>query len=174
MDQEDAVAGKEPPQAPDAAGVFGPRSRKQSTVSFQSATDTRRGSTSREKGKGKENDSKGRWLHKMTDWLAVSEPSAQALKNHRRDVFEKAGISKDDKDARAKLHVPVGEIPADAIRPSKGPDPEDVFKRQAQERKKAGKAARSQGGVGLGSQLSHSSSSRSSKTRVENPIFPFD
>lgn len=175
MDQGNAAAGKTPSQAAATAGVCSQHHRKQSSVSFQSNTDTQGSSTSTVRGKGKEKDSKGRWLHKMTDWLTASEPSTQALKHHKKSVFKKAGISEDDKDASSKLHVPMGEIPPDAIRPSgKGPDPEDVFKRQAEERRKAGRSTRSQSSSVLGSQLSQSSSSRSSKTKVENPIFPFD
>lgn len=168
-------------QASGRAAVRGTHQRNLSDASFQSAahgrTDSdRRKSADKGKGKEKEKDGKGRWLHKMTDWLTVGEPSGRALKHHKKDVFRKAGISTDDKDAGRKLHVSVGEIPPDAIRPAKGPVPEEVFRRQVEERKKAGggKPSRSQGSSVIESQLSQCSSGQSSKTNVENPIFPFD
>lgn len=180
MDGQPAAADTTP-QASDRAAVRGTaHQRNQSDASFQSAAPGRTGSDRRksaDKGKGKEKDKdgKGRWLHKMTEWLTVTEPSGQALKHHKKDVFRKAGISTDDKDAGRKLHVSVGEIPPDAIRPAKGPVPEEVFRRQVEERRKAGgKASRSQGSSVIESQLSQCSSGQSSKTKVENPIFPFD
>ena len=124
---------------------------------------------------------KARWLHKMTDWLAVAEPSAQALKHHKKDVFRKAGIPRGDPDAGAKLHVPIGEIPAGAVRPcGPGPDPEDALligRRGAAAATAAGKkkCSRAGGGSPLGSAApSQSSSGRSGRSRVENPIFPFE
>lgn len=130
---------------------------------------------SKHKGKPGAKDGKAQWLHKMTDWLAVSEPSTRALEHHRQDVFRRAGISRLDPDAGAKLQVPVGGIPADAVRPSgPGPEPEEVARRRAEERRRAGKSPESVGGSVFGGHLSQSSSRRSGKSRVENPISPWE
>jgi hypothetical protein len=109
----------------------------------------------------------------MTDWLSVGEPSTRALKHHKKEVFAKAGISKNDPEAGTKLHVPIGEIPSHAIRPSgSGPDPEDVLRKEAERKKKSSMAPR--GGSTAGSRVSSSASRRSERSRVENDIFPFD
>lgn len=68
-----------------------------------------------------------RSLQKLTSWLGTTEPSAQALIQHRKETFSRAGIAYDDTDAHAKLHAPIGKIPRHAIRPSTGPDPEEVL-----------------------------------------------
>jgi hypothetical protein len=73
---------------------------------------------------------------KVTSWLAMSEPSAQALKQHKKDSFARAGIPLDDpnREASIKLHAPIGEIPADAIKPASSLSPEEVAKKKAAER----------------------------------------
>jgi len=73
----------------------------------------------------------------MTSWLSTSEPSAQALKQHKKDAFARAGIplEKPDAQVHAKLHAPIGEIPQDAIRAVGGLTPEEVARRKAAERR---------------------------------------
>ncbi|KAK3372511.1 hypothetical protein B0H63DRAFT_527349 [Podospora didyma] len=119
-------------------------------------------------------------MHKMTDWLSTSEPSAQALKQHKKKTFEKAGISLDDTQAGAKLHAPMGDIPADAIKPTTGPDPEDVAKKRMAERRKR-KQSESGGPTARASMTSSQSSSgfssfSSRKGSVSSPVsdLPFD
>ncbi|RKU42753.1 hypothetical protein DL546_006123 [Coniochaeta pulveracea] len=127
----------------------------------------------------KEKDGKGGWLHKMTDWLTVTEPSAQALKQHRKEVFRRAGISPEDPEACSKLHVPIGEIPSHAVKPSgPGPEPEEVLKRELEE-KRSTRSSRETSRSG--SRISHSSSYRSkhskrpvARSRVPDEIFPFN
>ncbi|KAK3902409.1 hypothetical protein C8A05DRAFT_15530, partial [Staphylotrichum tortipilum] len=70
----------------------------------------------------------------LTAWLATSEPSAQALSRHRKETFQHAGISPRESSSHAKLHAPIGEIPADAIRPGRGPTPEEVARRERRRR----------------------------------------
>ena len=72
--------------------------------------------------------------HKLSTWLATSEPSAQALVQHRRDSFQRAGLSPTEPEPHAKLHAPIGDIPPDAIQPNTGPTPEEVVLRKAAER----------------------------------------
>lgn len=46
---------------------------------------------------------KGRWLSRLKGWFTVSEPSQQALKEHKKIVFANSGISRNDPQANAKL-----------------------------------------------------------------------
>ncbi|KAK0733885.1 hypothetical protein B0T26DRAFT_597361, partial [Lasiosphaeria miniovina] len=75
-------------------------------------------------------------IHKLADWLTTSEPSAQALKQHKKREYKKAGVKVKDGEANAKLRAPMGEIPADAARLTSGPSPEDIARKRATERRK--------------------------------------
>lgn len=121
----------------------------------------------------KEKDGKSNWLHKMTDWWTVSEPSTQALKQHKKEVFKKAGISVDDPEAGMKLHVPMGEIPVTAIKPSgPGPEPEEIFKKQLEQKKKSAKS--SKGNPVTTCRKLQTSSNQSDFPRQADAIFPFN
>ncbi len=74
--------------------------------------------------------------NKLSTWLATSEPSAQALVQHRRDSFQRAGLSPTEPEPHAKLHAPIGDIPPGAIQPTTGPTPEEVMLRKTAERSK--------------------------------------
>jgi hypothetical protein len=92
-------------------------------------------------GKPEARGKKGSWLsskaQKLADWLATSEPSAQAFSQHRKETFKKAGIShKDPEPPHAKLHAPIGEIPSEAIRHGSGPSPEELALKKAAERRR--------------------------------------
>ncbi|KAI1423971.1 hypothetical protein F5Y12DRAFT_715817 [Xylaria sp. FL1777] len=88
------------------------------------------------KRKGKEGRS--RWFSQLKEWVSVSEPSTQALKNYKKDTYDKAGIALDDPLANAKLHLPVASLPPDAIKPGgRGPEPEEIVMKKAIQRKKA-------------------------------------
>lgn len=114
----------------------------------------------RRSSKSKSKEGKGRWLSQLKEWVSTSEPSTQALKQHKKDTFKKAGVSLDDPQATAKLHAPIGELPEDAIKPAgRGPDPEEVLLRRAEQRRKA---RGSYSGMSSGSRTSHSFSSGSS------------
>ncbi|KAK3693841.1 hypothetical protein B0T22DRAFT_53131 [Podospora appendiculata] len=108
-----------------------------------------------------------RKVNNFTDWLATSEPSAQAYRQHKKETFRKAGISLDDDrdSAKAKLHAPTGEIPKDVIRPNMGPSPEEVVRKKAEERRRAKQP--SSGGP-AGSQKSRSSMSGFSSTSTSS------
>jgi len=110
--------------------------------------------------KGESASGKSRLLNKVTkmaSWFATSEPSAQALKQHKKDAFTKAGIPLDDPNGEAtvKLHAPVGEIPPDAIKPTSSLSPEEVAKNKAAERLRRKIESH---GSGAGSRTSQSSS----------------
>ncbi|KAI1733906.1 hypothetical protein F4680DRAFT_462805 [Xylaria scruposa] len=87
---------------------------------------------------GKEKEKKSRWFSQLKEWISVSEPSTEALKNYKKDTFKKAGIALDDPLANAKLHLPVASIPRDAIKPGgRGPEPEEIALQKAKNRKEA-------------------------------------
>ncbi|KAJ2907030.1 hypothetical protein MKZ38_008598 [Zalerion maritima] len=105
------------------------------------------------KAKGMERKTK--WLSGLKGWITTSEPSTQALKQHRQDTFKKAGVALSDPQAHARLHAPIGTIPGDAIKPAgPGPDPEKVAWKRAQGKKKGD----SYGGLWAGGSVSQSSS----------------
>ncbi|KAI0535739.1 hypothetical protein GGR58DRAFT_529087 [Xylaria digitata] len=88
------------------------------------------------KRKGKEG--KSRWFSQLKEWVSVSEPSTQALKDYKKDTYKKAGIALDDPLANAKLHLPAASLPPDAIKPGgNGPEPEEIVLQRAMQRKKA-------------------------------------
>ncbi|KAI1132079.1 hypothetical protein F5Y10DRAFT_284579 [Nemania abortiva] len=113
------------------------------------------------KGKGKEG--KARWLSQLKEWVAVSEPSTQALRNYKKDTYKKAGVALDDPLANAKLHLPVASLPPDAIKPGgRGPGPEKIALQRAMQRKKALESLPMAGtSQGSRSSASHCSSSSS-------------
>ncbi|KAJ9164928.1 hypothetical protein NKR19_g931 [Coniochaeta hoffmannii] len=181
MDEQGPAAVVKPPsRAPTSGEPFGHHTRNPSSVSFdsssqQSHSSPRRKMSSDSKTQEASTSKSGKLLRNLSSWLTVSEPSTQALKHHKKEVFRKANISPDDPTASAKLRIPGGEIPPGAIRPSgKGPDPEDVLRSRARERRRAGKSPGSQGSSVFASDLSQSSSGRSEGKGVRNEIFPFD
>ncbi|KAK4449475.1 hypothetical protein QBC34DRAFT_91417 [Podospora aff. communis PSN243] len=111
---------------------------------------------------------------KVTSWLATSEPSAQALKQHKKDSFAKAGIPLDDPNGEAsiKLHAPIGEIPADAIRPASSLSPEEVAKKKAAERQR--RKMETRGGDSRTSQSSSGMSTASPSALNPKPSFAWD
>ncbi|RFU78014.1 hypothetical protein TARUN_4215 [Trichoderma arundinaceum] len=69
-----------------------------------------------------------RWMSQVKSWLATSEPSAQAMKDQKREIFKKHGINSKDPQAAAKMHSPLGRVPIDATTSTSGPTPEKVLK----------------------------------------------
>lgn len=124
-----------------------------------SSTDTRKSKTG-----------KPRWFSQVKDWLSVSEPSALAMKEQKKNTFKKHGIDMKDPRAAVKLHLPIGKIPEDAITSTRGPSPEKAHERARQQRE----TAQSYSG---GSQASHSVSSGLStapSAKEFNPVTPWD
>ncbi|KAL7629359.1 hypothetical protein AAE478_000879 [Parahypoxylon ruwenzoriense] len=87
------------------------------------------------KHKGK--NGKSSWLSNLKGWVSISEPSTQALKDYKKETYKKANIALDDPQAKAKLHLPVGTLPPDAIKPDgRGPDPEEIALKKIEWRKR--------------------------------------
>ncbi|KAB5580435.1 hypothetical protein GE09DRAFT_437099 [Coniochaeta sp. 2T2.1] len=174
-DGGDLSPGKEPALlVSNSTGAFIPRNRTDS----RSARPCQQPSTFKHDAKAPAVKSH-HWLHKMTSWLATAEPSAQALKHHKKEMLRKAGLPKDDPEAGTKLRAPVGEIPADAIHPAGNwLDPEGVFGRKKDERRRdgVGPLTGSQNSDVFGSMVSGSSSGKSGrpKTGAGSEVFPFD
>lgn len=156
------------------------------------------------KGKG----CKGQWLSRVKGWVSTSEPSTQALRQHKKLVYEKAGVSRNDPQASAKLQcvqveayylsnsspwsrlrtlniltlpldlsVSANTIPDEAIRPAAGPDPDEVARKRAEERRSKRKArsdvlssSGSQSARSHSMSLSPTSSRQAAQSRP--PFFP--
>ncbi|KAI0482786.1 hypothetical protein GGR56DRAFT_207152 [Xylariaceae sp. FL0804] len=120
--------------------------------------DSSRSASTKSKGK----DGKSRWLSQLKGWVSMSEPSTQALKQYRENTYKKAGISLGDPRANAKLHLPVGTLPPEAIKPAgRELDPEKMALKKAELRRKMRESYHASMGTYQGSRstISHSSSS---------------
>lgn len=76
----------------------------------------------------REDKKRPRWMSQVKSWLATSEPSAQAMRDQKKDIFKKHGIDLKDPKAAAKLHSPMGKVPIDAVTSTSGPTPEKALK----------------------------------------------
>ncbi|KAK8049153.1 hypothetical protein PG994_010883 [Apiospora phragmitis] len=116
-----------------------------------------RGNSTSEVDKRKGKEGKGRWLTQLKEWVSVSEPSTQAFKQHRKGTYQRAGIALDDPRAGAKLHIPTTTLPSNAIKPSgRGPEPEEVAKRNTDNKKRIRQSFSTTGGTSQGSRSSTS------------------
>lgn len=96
-----------------------------SSNSILDETDSiRRINSTSEFTKHKEKDGKPRWLSQLKDWVSVSEPPVQALKQYKKGICENATIALDDPHPNAKLHLPIGTLFRDAKLAGREPDPE--------------------------------------------------
>ncbi|KAI1333447.1 hypothetical protein F5Y16DRAFT_415128 [Xylariaceae sp. FL0255] len=116
-------------------------------------------------------EGKSGWFTQLKKWMSVSEPSTQALKNYKHQTYKKAGVALDDPQANAKLHLPVGTLPPEAVRPGgRGPDPEEIALHRAAQRRKARESlcltSTSQGSRSSASHYSSSSSVGGTKDGV--------
>lgn len=119
------------------ASNMDPSFRKESGISSSGIVGRIRGNSTAEYDKRKCKEGKGRWLAQIKDWVSVSEPSTQALKQHKMETYKRAGIALDDPRANAKLHLPSSTLPPDAIKPSgRGPEPEEIARMKAEQRKR--------------------------------------
>ncbi|CAJ2501776.1 Uu.00g046290.m01.CDS01 [Anthostomella pinea] len=131
------------------------------------ASDRSRNGPASNSAKRKGKDGKGRWFSQLKDWVSVSEPSTQALKTYKKDTYKRAGIALDDPRASAKLHLPVGTLPAEAIKPAgRGPDPEVIALKRAEQQKKTRESYTGISGTSQGSQSSGSHYSSSSSVAL--------
>ncbi|ORY60153.1 uncharacterized protein BCR38DRAFT_55023 [Pseudomassariella vexata] len=102
-----------------------------------SGSRSRRNSTTESDKRTSKDSKSGRWLTHIKDWVTVSEPSTQALKQHKKDTYKRAGIALSDPQANAKLHIPVATLPPEAIKPcGPGPEPEEIAQRKAEQKRR--------------------------------------
>ncbi|KAL2685106.1 hypothetical protein Neosp_006202 [[Neocosmospora] mangrovei] len=114
--------------------------------------------------KHKSKSGKPRWFTQVKDWLS-------AMKEQKRNTYKRHGIDMNDPRAAAKLHLPIGKIPENAITSTSGPDPEKALKRAQQQHQQS-----RQSYSGL-SQSSHSMSSSIysvPSAKEFNPVTPWD
>lgn len=78
-----------------------------------------------------------RWMSQVKSWLATSEPSVQAMKNQKKDVFKKHGIDLNDPLAAAKMHSPMGKVPTDAVTSTSALTPEQALKEKGRAKDRA-------------------------------------
>ncbi|KAI1096242.1 hypothetical protein F5B19DRAFT_488857 [Rostrohypoxylon terebratum] len=113
----------------------------------------------------KRSDGKQGWLSQFKGWVSVSEPSAHALKQYKKETYKKAQIALDDPKANAKLHLPIGTLPQGAIKPAgRGPDPEELVTKNTEQRKNTRVPGSRIGSTSQGSMSSMSRYSSSSST----------
>ncbi|KAK5987313.1 hypothetical protein PT974_11438 [Cladobotryum mycophilum] len=113
------------------------------------------------------------WMSQVKSWLATSEPSAQAMKAQKKAAYKKHGIDMKDPRAAAKMHFPLGKVPADAITSTSGPTPEKAFKEKVREKQnRPSYMKHSQGTHSMSSGFSSVPSVKSS--RGFNPVAPWD
>ncbi|KAI0842065.1 hypothetical protein F5Y06DRAFT_292887 [Hypoxylon sp. FL0890] len=134
-----------------------------STNAVQDNGSRKRNDSVTESAKHKGKEGKQGWLSQLKDWVSVSEPSTQALKQYKKDTYSKAQIALDDPEANAKLHSPIGTLPPDVIKPAgRGPDPEEIAMKQMEQKRKIRLSGSRTGGTSQGSRSSSSRYSSSS------------
>lgn len=112
------------------------------------------------------------WMSQVKNWLATNEPSAQAMKDQKRDAFKKRGIDFKDPQAAAKMHSPLGKVPIDAVTSTSGPTPEKALKEKVRVKDRPASCARhSRGSQSVSSSFSSLPSVKSGKG--SNTITPW-
>ncbi|KAK2603865.1 hypothetical protein QQS21_003989 [Conoideocrella luteorostrata] len=127
-----------------------------------SSGETRRRSPS---GQETTNDrsAKPRWIKNVKNWLSVSEPSAQALKNQRTSTYQRYGIGSKDPQAAAKMHLPIGKVPNGVTTSTTGPTPEKAMRERARQAADKQRFAKHGGSQSMSSGMSSNSSIREAK-----------
>ncbi|KAL7914752.1 hypothetical protein GGI35DRAFT_474471 [Trichoderma velutinum] len=114
-----------------------------------------------------------RWMSQVKNWLATNEPSAQAMRDQKKDAFKKHGIDVKDPQAAAKMHSPLGKLPLDAITSTSGPTPEKALKEKFRVKERPTSGVRhSRGTQSVSSSVSSLPSVKSGK--VCNTIAPWE
>ncbi|KAI9902594.1 hypothetical protein N3K66_001946 [Trichothecium roseum] len=118
-----------------------------------------------------------KWLASMKTWLATSEPSARAMRQQKTRVYERLGVDPRTDPraaaaaAAARLHAPVGSIPAGATTSTAGPSPEKALMAERGGRRSRPCGQRSYAGSNDGG-LGEIPGGGSSEGR--NPVTPWD
>ncbi|PON21650.1 hypothetical protein TGAM01_v209539 [Trichoderma gamsii] len=121
----------------------------------------------------REDKKRPRWMSQVKNWLATSEPSAQAMRDQKKDTFKKHGIDLKDPKAAAKLHSPMGKVPISAVTSTSGPTPEKALKEKARAKDMPPSYARhSRGSQSVSSGFSSVPSLKSAK--FNNAIAPWE
>ncbi|VUC20555.1 unnamed protein product [Clonostachys rosea] len=115
-----------------------------------------------------ERPGKSRWLNQVKDWLSVSEPSAQAMKEQKDKTYKKFGVDAKDPRAAAKLHLPIGKIPPGATTSTAGPTPEKALLQTMREKQKR------RSYMSLNDTSFSLSSQGSGGSNEPNPVTPWD
>ncbi|RSL44651.1 hypothetical protein CEP54_014594 [Fusarium duplospermum] len=167
-----AMAGGSSPDTFTSSGTSILTSRpSQSDYDPSVSGDERLRSSLQSSDKHKPKSGKPRWFTQVKDWLSVSEPSAQAMKEQKRNTYKRHGIDMNDPRAAAKLHLPIGKIPENAITSTSGPSPEKALKRAQQQHQQSRQSYSGH------SQASHSMSSSIysvPSAKEFNPVTPWD
>ncbi|UKZ92205.1 uncharacterized protein TrAFT101_007168 [Trichoderma asperellum] len=121
----------------------------------------------------REDKKRPRWMSQVKNWLATSEPSAQAMRDQKRDTFKKHGIDLKDPQAAVKLHSPMGKVPIDAVTSTSGPTPEKALKEKIRAKDvPPSYAGHSRGSQSVSSGISSVPSTKSAK--ISNAIAPWE
>lgn len=121
----------------------------------------------------REDKKRPRWMSQVKNWLATSEPSAQAMRDQKKDTFKKHGIDLKDPKAAAKLHSPMGKVPISAVTSTSGPTPEKALKEKTRAKDMPPSYARhSRGSQSVSSGFSSVPSLKSAK--FNNAIAPWE
>ncbi|KAK7229642.1 hypothetical protein V2G26_001812 [Clonostachys chloroleuca] len=151
--------------------------RRASFISTQSTSDPALSSNSSQAApctqtmsSATERAGKPRWFSQIKDWLSVSEPSAQAMKEQRTRTYKKFGVDAKDPQAAAKLHLPIGKIPSRATTSTTGPTPEKALLQTMKEKQER----RSYMSLNRTSYSLSSHGSGGSSIREPNPVTPWD
>lgn len=165
MTMRDNPPGPVEPALGKVTGQFSGEYGSEYSPSVSSSDRTRTPRTGSKTSKRK--DEKPRWLSQVKDWFGTGEPSTQDFKQLRKHEFQKRGIAPDDRDAHAKMHAPIGQIPKHAIKTAGGPNPDKEAIKRAEER--AMQAYKTPPGT-AGSASSRSSSS----TKLRSKVTPWE
>lgn len=121
----------------------------------------------------REDKKRPRWMSQVKNWLATSEPSAQAMRDQKKDTFKKHGIDLKDPKAAAKLHSPMGKVPIDVVTSTSGPTPEKALKEKTRAKDMPPSYARhNRGSQSVSSGFSSVPSMKSA--RVCNAVAPWE
>ena len=81
-------------------------------------------------GSTKTSSTKPRWLSSVKDWLSVSEPSAQAMKEQKQQAHRRFPVNPRDPKASSTMHLSTSKIPQGAVKSTSGPSPEQALRAQ--------------------------------------------
>lgn len=111
-----------------------------------------------------------RWFRHVKDWVSISEPSTQAMKEERTKMQKRRGLDTKVPNVDTSFHYPGGQIPPGVITSTTGPRPEKALQSINRDRELRKSYLPT-------SPTSHSLSSFGSwspSAREPNPVAPWD